>query len=83
MQEVARRAGVALGSVSHVLNDSAGVSEPLRDKVMQAIRELGYQPSQLARGLRTNRTTMIGMFIPDIINPFFPAVVRGAEDVVY
>ena len=50
---------------------------------MQTIRELGYQPSQLARGLRTNRTTMIGMFIPDIINPFFPAVVRGAEDVVY
>jgi len=44
---------------------------------------LGYQPSQLARGLRRDKTNMIGMIIPDITNPFFPAVVRGTEDVAF
>jgi len=46
-------------------------------------RSLGYQPSQLARGLRRNQTSMLVMMIPDITNPFFPAVVRGVEDVAY
>jgi LacI family transcriptional regulator len=50
---------------------------------MDAIRILGYQPSMLARSLRQNRTAMIGMVIPDITNPFFPAVVRGVEDVAF
>jgi DNA-binding LacI/PurR family transcriptional regulator len=44
---------------------------------------MGYQPSQLARGLRRDTTKMIGMIIPDITNPFFPAVDRGAEDVAF
>src|SRR5205823_2108097 len=44
---------------------------------------LGFQPSLLARGLRRNQTTIIGVIIPDISNPFFPQVVRGIEDVAY
>ena len=83
MKEIADRAGVSLGTVSHVLNDSARVREPLRKRVLDAVAELGYQPSQLARGLRRVKTNMIGMIIPDITNPFFPAVVRGAEDVAF
>jgi LacI family transcriptional regulator len=51
--------------------------------VLQAVQALGYQPSQLARGLRRDKTNMIGMIIPDVTNPFFPAVVRGAEDVAF
>ena len=57
--------------------------EKLRHRVLGAIRSLGYQPNQLSRGLRLNRTNIIGMIVPDITNPFFPLVVRGAEDIAY
>ena len=83
MIEIARMANVSLGTVSHVLNGSARVREPLRKRVLEAVQAAGYQPSQLARGLRRDKTNMIGMIIPDITNPFFPAVVRGAEDVAF
>jgi DNA-binding LacI/PurR family transcriptional regulator len=83
MKQIARMANVSLGTVSHVLNESARVREPLRKRVLEAVETLGYQPSQLARGLRRDKTDMIGMIIPDITNPFFPAVVRGAEDVAF
>jgi DNA-binding LacI/PurR family transcriptional regulator len=83
MKEIARMAGVSLGTVSHVLNGSAPVREPLRQRVEEAVQSLGYQPSALARGLRRDRTNMIGMVIPDVTNPFFPAVVRGAEDTAF
>ena len=83
MKQIARMANVSLGTVSHVLNDSARVREPLRKRVLEAVEALGYQPSQLARGLRRDKTDMIGMIIPDVTNPFFPAVVRGAEDVAF
>jgi DNA-binding LacI/PurR family transcriptional regulator len=83
MKDIAKMAGVSLGTVSHVLNDSARVREPVRKRVLEAVQASGYQPSQLARGLRRDKTNMIGMIIPDITNPFFPAVVRGAEDVAF
>jgi LacI family transcriptional regulator len=81
MKQIARLANVSLGTVSNVLNASARVRDPLRNRVLEAVAALDYQPSQLARALRRDKTDMIGMIIPDITNPFFPAVVRGAEDV--
>lgn len=83
MRQIAERAEVSIGTVSHVINDTAKVREKLRQRVLDAIRSLGYQPSQLARGLRRNQTNLVVMIIPDITNPFFPAVVRGVEDVAY
>jgi len=83
MRQIAERAEVSIGTVSHVINNTAKVREKLRQRVLDAIRSLGYQPSQLARGLRRNRTNMLVMIMPDITNPFFPAVVRGVEDVAY
>jgi len=83
MKQIAKMAGVSLGTVSHVLNASAAVREPLRKRVMEAVEAAGYQPNQLARGLRRDKTNMIGMVIPDVTNPFFPAVVRGAEDIAF
>jgi LacI family transcriptional regulator, galactose operon repressor len=83
MKQIARMARVSLGTVSHVLNGTARVREPLRQRVEEAVQALGYQPSALARGLRRDKTNIIGMVIPDVTNPFFPAVVRGAEDVAF
>jgi LacI family transcriptional regulator len=83
MRQIAERADVSIGTVSHVINGTAKVRDKLRQRVLDAIRSLGYQPSQLARGLRRNQTNIIVMMIPDITNPFFPAVVRGVEDVAY
>src|SRR5580698_5698547 len=83
MKQIAKMANVSLGTASNVINNSARVREPLRKRVMEAVEALGYQPSQLARGLRREKTNVIGMIIPDITNPFFPAVVRGAEDTAF
>jgi len=83
IKEIAKMAGVSVGTVSHVLNDSAGVREAARKRVLDAVQAVGYQPNQLARGLRRDKTNMIGMIIPDVTNPFFPAVVRGAEDIAF
>jgi LacI family transcriptional regulator len=83
IRQIAERAKVSIGTVSHVINGTAAVREKLRVRVLEAIRSLGYQPSQLARGLRRNQTSMLVMLIPDVTNPFFPAVVRGVEDVAY
>jgi DNA-binding LacI/PurR family transcriptional regulator len=83
MRQIAERADVSIGTVSHVVNSTARVRPKLRERVLEAIRSLGFQPSALAQGLRTNRTRMLGMIIPDITNPFFPGVVRGAEDVAF
>lgn len=83
MHDIAKLAKVSMGTVSNVVNGSAVVSEPLRRRVLQAIEELGYHPSQLARALRRDSSNMIGMVVPDITNPFFPALVRAVEDVAY
>lgn len=80
IREVATHAGVSIGTVSHVLNDTTPVKDDLRRRVLETIRVLGYKPNKLARGFRRNQTNLLGMVIPDIVNPFFPALVRGAED---
>lgn len=83
MRDIAARARVSIGTVSHVINETANVSPELARRVEQVIADVGYQPSQLARGLRRNQTNMLGMIVPDITNPFFPMVVRGVEDTAY
>src|SRR5258708_30625058 len=83
MKQIAKMANVSLGTVSHVLNGSARVREPLKRRVLEAVESLGYQPSQLARGLRRDKTNMVGMIIPDLTNPFFPAVFPVAEDITF
>ena len=79
--DVARRARVSVATVSAVLNDSAFVSADLKARVQEAVAALRYQPNLLARSLARQRTQTFGMIVPDIANPFFPEVVRGAEDV--
>lgn len=79
VREVADLAGVAVGTVSHVVNRSVPVSEALRRKVQDAIRELDYHPNHVARSLKTSRTRTLGIIVPDMTITFFPQVIRGAE----
>ena len=81
--DVAKRARVSVATVSAVLNDSAFVSPGLETRVRAAVDALGYEPNLLARGLAKQRTQTLGMIVPDIANPFFPEVVRGAEDTAH
>ena len=78
--DVARRARVSVATVSAVVNGTAYVSPRLKTRVGEAVRALGYKPNLLARSLATRQSHILGMVVPDIANPFWPAVVRGAED---
>src|ERR1044071_4117336 len=79
IKEVADLAGVAVGTVSHVINGSVPVSEALRRKVQAAIRQLDYHPNHVARSLKTSKTRTLGIIVPDMTIPYFPQVIRGAE----
>jgi DNA-binding LacI/PurR family transcriptional regulator len=78
-KELAKLAGVSAGTVSNVISGSTKVSERSRQKVLEAIRILNYQPNLIARSLKTNRTHTLGIVVPDITIPFFPKIIRGAE----
>ena len=79
IKEVAQRAGVAISSVSRVLSGHPDVSPSMRDAVNNAVRELGYRPNALARGLRSQRSMSVGFAVADIANPIFADIVKGAE----
>ena len=80
MRDVARLAGLSISTVSHVINNTRVVSDESRQRVSQAMEELGYRPNALARSLRRQKTTTLGMIVPDSANPFFAEVARGIED---
>ena len=82
IKEVALRAGVALSSVSRVLNDHPEVSENLRARVLEAAAELGYEPNLLAAGLRRGSSRTIGFIVPDLRNPLFGSIVTAAQEVL-
>lgn len=84
MHDVARASGVSIKTVSNVINDYPHIREETRARVLAAIRELGYQPNLSARGLRSGRTGVIGLVIPDLKNAYFAeladAVIRAAAE---
>src|SRR2546422_8228477 len=80
IREVARRAGVSLGTVSNVLNRPEIVAETTRQRVQLAIDEIGFVRNGSARQLRAGRSQHIGLVVLDVANPFFTEVARGSED---
>jgi LacI family transcriptional regulator len=78
--DVAREAGVSVFTVSAVVNGRNHVGKTLKQRVEAAIQKLSYRPNLLARSLAKRSTHTIGIVVPDVSNPFFPLVVRGAED---
>ncbi|MCI1017168.1 LacI family DNA-binding transcriptional regulator [Microbacterium sp. C5A9] len=80
VKDVAAAAGVSVGTVSNVLNQPERVSARTVERVQRVIQELGFVRNDAARQLRAGRSRSIGLVVPDIGNPFFAEVVRGAED---
>ncbi|MFH2113934.1 MAG: LacI family DNA-binding transcriptional regulator [Spirochaetota bacterium] len=79
--EVARLAGVSKSTVSRVISDAGGsVSAKAEKKVQSAIRELGYTRNSLAAGLRSQKTWMVLVMVPDIANPYWSEIARAAQD---
>ena len=79
--DVAKRAGVAPITVSRVINNSGYISQATRERVEAAVKELGYVPNTIARGLRSKRTMTLALVVTDITNPYFTLMARGVEDV--
>ena len=81
IEDVARRAAVSISTVSNVLNGrQTRMRVETLERVQQAIADLGFQPNQLARRLKTGHMAMIGLLVPSIANPFFGALARWVEE---
>lgn len=83
MRDVARLADVTQPTVSYVINNTAAISDEVKDRVNNAIRKLNYKPNYFARALKTNRSDMIGIMIPDILNEFFVSIVNEIEKMLH
>ena len=75
--DVAKQAGVSMMTVSRVINKSGAVSDATREKVEQAIKQLGYRPNMVARSLATNHSRMVAYVVSDLSNPYFTEVSKG------
>ncbi|AET66285.1 transcriptional regulator [Desulfosporosinus orientis DSM 765] len=83
IRDVARLAGVSVATVSRVINKMESVNPETAGQVLKAIEQLQYEPNAVARGLAGKRMGIIALILPDILNPFFPALARGVEDVAH
>lgn len=79
MKDIAKIAGVTQPTVSHVINGTASISKEVCDRVNGVIRELNYRPNALAKGLKTNKTNIVGLIVPDVGNGYYALVARAVE----
>lgn len=80
LRDVAKAAGVSVGTVSNVLNKPEIVAAATLTRVQTTIKELGFVPNGFARQLRSGHSRTLGLVVPDVSNPFFTEVARGVED---
>ncbi|GFZ31080.1 LacI family transcriptional regulator [Clostridium zeae] len=83
IKDVAEIAGVTVTTVSRVLNDRGYISETTRKKVYDAMKELSYQPNELARSLFRKKSNIIGLIVPDVSHPFFAKLTSYIEAYAY
>ena len=79
LTDVAAAAGVSTMTASRVMNGRGGASAETRTRVLAAAASLNYRPNSFARGLKGDRSYTVGIVVPDIGNPFFPEIIKGAE----
>lgn len=80
IKAVAEYSGVSPSTVSRTLSGSARVEPETRKKVLEAVKRLNYKPNMAARTLKAGGTRLIGLIIPDIVNPYYPQIVKTLED---
>src|SRR5450759_2873045 len=80
MRQIARKLGISTSTVSRAFSKPEMVRPELRERILEMARELDYKPNPIARAMVLGQSDLIGLVVPDITNPFFPAIVRGAED---
>ena len=80
ISDVAKLAGVSTATVSHTINSTRYVSDETKEKVYQAIAQLGYTPDASARSFRTGKKKTIGFIVPDISNKFFSTMIESVEN---
>jgi len=81
IRDVAKKSGVSVATVSRYINQKGYISKEASEVIGRAIKELDYKPNLVARSLSTKQTKLIGLIVPDIMNPFFPELARAVEDV--
>lgn len=79
IREVARKVGVGTGTVSRALNKTGYVAEETRQKIMEAVEELGYTPNELAKQLFRNKNCIVGVMVPNLEHPFFAKMMKNIE----
>jgi DNA-binding LacI/PurR family transcriptional regulator len=82
IKDVAARANVSVSTVSRVLNGLDRVSDKTRTKVLRIIKELNYVPNDIAVSMITKKTKMIAVVVPSLKNPFYTAVIQGANEII-
>lgn len=83
MKDISKKAKVSLSTVSAVINKSAYVSPELQQRVQKAIEELNYKPNAVARSLRKKSTSTVGVIVSDILNPYYPQMIKGMDDAAF
>lgn len=81
MEEIARLAGVSKSTVSKVFSNDERISATTRNKVLKIAKKFNYRPSKIPGSLKSKKTRAIGLMLPNIMNPFFPGIIKGVEDV--
>ena len=80
LKDVAAHVGVSYQTVSKVLTGRGEISEKTRERILQAVEEIGYRPNAIARSLKTSRTQIVGLIVPNVLSPAWSVMTRGVED---
>lgn len=83
IRDVAKKAGVSMTSVSHVINETRFVAPEMKKRILKAMNDLNYRPNLLAQSLRRKQTLTLGLILPDITNPYFAEIARDVEDACF
>jgi len=79
MKDVAKMAGVSQPTVSHVINNTAPISDSVREKVLLTIERLGYTPNAIAKSLKTKKTNVVGLIVPNVEIGYYAQIVKTVE----
>ncbi len=83
IKDIAKMAGVSIATVSRVINKNGKVAKETEEKILQIMKENNYVPNLLAKGMRTNKVTTIGIVIPDISNEFFSKIAKQIQTLFF